>query len=142
VLEFNCRFGDPETQVVLPLLETDLLEIFEACVNGMLINTTILWKNNAAVCVVLASQGYPENVESGKVVTIETLPEAMVCFHAGTRSENGKLLTSGGRVFGLTTWMEDIERAVKKVYSNIDKVSFEGIQYRKDIAHHALESAK
>jgi phosphoribosylamine--glycine ligase len=142
VLEFNCRFGDPETQVVLPLLETDLLEIFEACVNGMLINTTILWKNNAAVCVVLASQGYPENVESGKVVTIETLPEAMVCFHAGTRSENGKLLTSGGRVFGLTTWAEDIEHAVKKVYSNIDKVSFEGIQYRKDIAHHALEGAK
>jgi phosphoribosylamine--glycine ligase len=142
VLEFNCRFGDPETQVVLPLLATDLLDIFEACVSETLVNTTILWKSNAAVCVVLASAGYPENVESGKVVTIEPLPEAMVCFHAGTRSENGKLLTAGGRVFGLTTWAEDIERAVKKVYSNIDKVSFEGIQYRKDIAHQALEGAK
>lgn len=138
VLEFNCRFGDPETQVVLPLLETDLLEIAEACVNGTLTTSKILWKSSAAVCVVLASRGYPEKVESGEVVTIEALPEDMVCFHAGTKVGNENILTSGGRVFGLTAWADDIERAVRRVYSNIDKVCFDGVQYRKDIARRSL----
>lgn len=140
VLEFNCRFGDPETQVVLPLLETDLLEIAEACVNGNLADVNIHWKQGAAVCVVLASKGYPEKVESGKSVTIEELPEDMVCFHAGTKTDSGNIITSGGRVFGLTAWASDIENAVMKVYSNVDKISFEGMQYRKDIAHRALLS--
>jgi phosphoribosylamine--glycine ligase len=85
VLEFNCRFGDPETQVVLPLLKTDLLEIVEACVNGTLQEVDIRWKSGAAVCVVLASRGYPEKVESGKLVKIEELPEDIVCFYAGTK---------------------------------------------------------
>jgi len=138
-LEFNCRFGDPETQVVLPLLETDLVEIAEACADENLANINIQWKNSAAVCVVLASKGYPEKVESGKVVTIEQLPDDMVCFHAGTKMENEKLITSGGRVFGLTAWAEDIASAVKKVYANIGKVTFDGMQYRKDIARKALE---
>ena len=142
VLEFNCRFGDPETQVVLPLLEIDLLEIANACVDGNLANINVQWKNGAAVCVVLASKGYPEKVESGKSSTIETLPDDMVCFHAGTKSENGNLITSGGRVFGLTAWAGDIQNAVNKVYSNIDKVTFDGMQYRKDIAHRALEGVK
>lgn len=142
VLEFNSRFGDPETQIILPLLETDLIEIAEACVGGTLANVNIRWKSGAAVCVVLASKGYPEKVESGKVVTIEKLPNDMVCFHAGTKTENGNLITSGGRVFGLTAWAEDIASAVKKVYANIDKVTFDGMQYRKDIAHRALEGAK
>jgi len=137
-LEFNCRFGDPETQVVLPLLETDLVEIAAACSDGNLANINIQWKNSAAVCVVLASKGYPEKVESGKVVTIEKLPDDMVCFHAGTKMDNANLITSGGRVFGLTAWAEDIANAVKRVYSNIDKVTFDGMQYRKDIAHRAL----
>jgi phosphoribosylamine--glycine ligase len=141
-LEFNCRFGDPETQVVLPLLETDLVEIAEACADGNLSNINIQWKDNAAVCVVLASKGYPEKVKNGKVVTIEQLPDDMVCFHAGTKTENGKLITSGGRVFGLTAWAEDIASAVKKVYANIDKVTFDGMQYRRDIAHRALEGVK
>ena len=141
-LEFNCRFGDPETQVVLPLLETDLVEITEACVDGNLANINIQWKNGAAVCVVLASKGYPEKVESGKVVTIEQLPDDMVCFHAGTKMENENLITSGGRVFGLTAWAEDIASAVKKVYANIGKITFDGIQYRKDIAHRAVEGVK
>lgn len=141
-LEFNCRFGDPETQVVLPLLETDLLDIANACADGNLASIHIQWKNNAAVCVVFASKGYPEKVESGKVVTIGQLPKDMVCFHAGTKTENGNLITSGGRVFGLNAWAEDIASAVKKVYANIDKVSFDGMQYRKDIAHRALEGAK
>jgi phosphoribosylamine--glycine ligase len=141
-LEFNCRFGDPETQVVLPLLETDLVEIAAACADGNLANIHIQWKNSAAVCVVLASKGYPEKVESGKVVIIEKLPDDLVCFHAGTKIENGNLVTSGGRVFGLTARAEDIGNAVKKVYANIDMVTFDGMQYRKDIAHRALVGIK
>jgi len=142
VLEFNCRFGDPETQVVLPLLETDLLEIADACVNGNLAGIDIRWKNEAAVCVVLASKGYPEKVEIGKPVTIEELPEGLVCFHAGTRMESEDIYTSGGRVFGLTAWSSDISNAVHKVYSNISKISFDGMQYRRDIAAHAWEATK
>ncbi|MCL4270383.1 MAG: phosphoribosylamine--glycine ligase [Anaerolineales bacterium] len=138
-LEFNCRFGDPETQVVLPLLETDLVEIAKACADGNLANINIHWKNSTAVCVVLASKGYPEKVESAKFVTIEQLPYDMVCFHAGTKMENENLITSGGRVFGLTAWAEDIASAVKKVYANIGKVTFDGMQYRKDIARKALK---
>ena len=138
-LEFNCRFGDPETQVVLPLLETDLIEIAAACADGNLANINIQWKNNAAVCVVLASKGYPEKVESGKVVTIEKLPDDMVCFHAGTKTENGNLITSGGRVFGLTAWADNIKTAIHNVYANIGKISFEGVQYRTDIAGKALQ---
>ncbi|NWF65412.1 MAG: phosphoribosylamine--glycine ligase [Chloroflexi bacterium] len=137
-LEFNCRFGDPETQVVLPLLETDLVEIAKACTDGNLANINIQWKNGAAVCVVLASKGYPEKAESGKIITIEAFPDDMVCFHAGTKMENKNLITSGGRVFGLTAWAEDTASAVKKVYANIGKVTFDGMQYRKDIAHCAL----
>jgi phosphoribosylamine--glycine ligase len=142
VLEFNCRFGDPETQVVLPLLETDLLEVVEACVDTNLANMNMRWKNGAAVCVVLASKGYPEKVESGKQVIIEELPDDMVCFHAGTTINNGNIITSGGRVFGLTAWSSDIENAVNQVYSNIHKISFEGMHFRKDIAHRALEGAQ
>jgi len=142
VLEFNCRFGDPETQVVLPLLETDLVEIAEACVDGRLNEVNVQWKNNAAVCVVLASKGYPEKPEKGQIVSFGELPENMICFHAGTKTENGNAITSGGRVFGLTSWGNDIASAVEKVYSNIDKVKFEGMQYRKDIAYRALEGEK
>jgi phosphoribosylamine--glycine ligase len=142
VLEFNCRFGDPETQVVLPLLETDLLDIAEASVNGNLAGVNIRWKNSAAVCVVLASKGYPEKVESGKEVTFSQLPENMVCFHAGTKADGDKVLTAGGRVFGLTARANDISSAIDAVYVNIKKVSFEGMQYRSDIAHRALEGAK
>jgi phosphoribosylamine---glycine ligase len=142
VLEFNCRFGDPETQVVLPLLETDLLDIADACANGALEDMDIRWKHDAAVCVVLAGQGYPEKVASGKSITLEELPEDMVCFHAGTKMDHRRIITAGGRVFGLTAWAPDIESALNKVYSNLQKISFEGMQYRSDIAHRALEGAK
>ena len=142
VLEFNCRFGDPETQAVLPLLETDLLEIVEACVNGNLADLKVAWKDCAAVCVVLASRGYPEKVESGKPVSIEALPKDMMCFHAGTKCENGKVITAGGRVFGMTAWADDLSQALEKVYSNVHKIVFDGIQYRTDIARRALEGAK
>jgi phosphoribosylamine--glycine ligase len=139
-LEFNCRFGDPETQVVLLLLETDLIEIAKACADGNLANINIQWKNNAAVCVVLASKGYPEKVESGKIITIETLPDDVVCFHAGTKMENKNLITSGGRVFGLTARADNIKAAIHNVYANIGKISFEGVQYRKDIAGKAFQA--
>ena len=138
VLEFNCRFGDPETQVVLPLLETDLVEIAEACVDGRLNEVDVHWKNGAAVCVVLASKGYPEKPEKGQVVSFSELPEDMICFHAGTKQNGTDVVTAGGRVFGLTAWSSDIANAVQKVYANIDKVTFDGMQYRKDIAHRAL----
>ena len=139
-LEFNCRFGDPETQAVLPLLETDLLDIAEACVDGTLDHLNICWKKGASVCVVLASKGYPENVKSGKCVEFEMLPANTVCFHAGTKMDNGQVITAGGRVFGLTAWADNIESAVKQVYANINKILFDGMQYRKDIAQRALRT--
>jgi len=142
VLEFNCRFGDPETQAVLPLLETDLVEIAEACVDGQLSGIDVQWKNEAAVCIVLASKGYPEKPEKGKVVSFGELPEDMICFHAGTKQNGTDIVTSGGRVFGLTVWSSDIASAAGIVYANIDKVTFEGMQYRKDIAHRAMGGAK
>ena len=138
VLEFNCRFGDPETQVVLPLLETDLLDIAEACVDGKLADLSIEWKDGAAVCVVLASKGYPEKAANEELVTFGELPEDTVCFHAGTKTENGNIVAAGGRVLGLTAWAEDIEAAIDTVYSNVNQVSFEGMQYRKDIAGKVL----
>jgi len=142
VLEFNCRFGDPETQVVLPLLETDLVKIAEACIDGRLNKINVQWKNSAAVCVVLASKGYPEKPEKGQAVSFGKLPEGVICFHAGTKQSGADVVTAGGRVFGLTAWSSDIASAVQKVYANVDKVTFDGMQYRKDIAHRALEGAK
>jgi phosphoribosylamine--glycine ligase/phosphoribosylaminoimidazole synthetase len=140
-LEFNCRFGDPEAQAVLPLLETDFLDIAEACVNSTLKNMTIRWKAGAAVCVVLAGKGYPEKVENGKSVKFDALPANTICFHAGTKMDHGKVVTSGGRVFGITAWAKDIESAVRQVYANMDRVSFEGMQHRKDIAQRAIKGS-
>ncbi len=142
VLEFNCRFGDPETQAVLPLLETDLLDIADACINGNLANVNIHWKKGASVCVVLASKGYPEKVESGKQIEFSNLPENMICFHAGTKFENDGVITSGGRVLGLTAWANDIASAIDTVYSNMSSISFEGMNYRGDIGHRALKGVK
>ena len=142
VLEFNGRFGDPETQVVLPLLETDLLDILNACIDGNLKDIDITWKNESAVCVVLASKGYPEKVKVNKLVTFGDLPDNVVCFNAGTTNVNERVLTCGGRVLGLTAWAGDIQSAINAVYSNTKNVSFDGMQYRKDIANRALEGSK
>jgi phosphoribosylamine--glycine ligase/phosphoribosylformylglycinamidine cyclo-ligase len=142
VLEFNCRFGDPETQAVLPLLETDLVEIALACVEGRLAELHIHWKKAACACVVLASRGYPDQPEKGKRITFEELPGNMACFQAGTRSDGDAILTWGGRVLGLTAWAETIESAVEQVYNNIDKVRFKGRKYRTDIANQALKRTK
>ena len=140
VLEFNCRFGDPETQAVLPLLETDLADIMESCLDGRLGEINIRWKNNSAVCVVMAGREYPEKPENGQIISFGELPDGLVCFHAGTKIDGSRIVTAGGRVVGVTAWAGNIQCAMEKVYSNMGKISFEGMQFRKDIARHALEA--
>jgi phosphoribosylamine--glycine ligase len=140
-LEFNCRFGDPETQVVLPLLETDLLEIVEACVDGRLDQVDVDWKDQSAVCVVLASEGYPGKLVYGKLTQGSRQKyENGVCFHAGTRRDGNRIITAGGRVFGITAWDTTLAKAVRRVYGIVEKIHFEGMQYRKDIAWRALQT--
>lgn len=141
VLEFNCRFGDPETQAVLPLLETDLLEIAEACLDRKLRDLDIRWRQGTSVCVVLAGGGYPEKADRDKPVTIGGLPENMACFHAGTKLDGERIVTNGGRVVGLTAWADELDSAVEQVYANIHSISFDGMQYRKDIARRALPAS-
>lgn len=139
VLEFNCRFGDPETQAVLSLLETDLLEIAEACVVGNLAETDVRWRAGAAVCVVLASKGYPEKAETGQFISIGGLPQGVVCFHAGTKTDaEERLVTAGGRVLGVTAQAADLALAARLAYDAVEQVEFEGMQYRTDIAARAL----
>lgn len=140
VVEFNCRFGDPETQAVLPLLESDLVEIMNACASGDLAAKEISWSDKAAVCVVLASGGYPKSYR--KNLPIEGLETAKdlgaLIFHAGTTEVGGKILTSGGRVLGVTVTAENIRAAIEKVYKCVDAIKFEDMHYRKDIAARAL----
>jgi phosphoribosylamine--glycine ligase/phosphoribosylformylglycinamidine cyclo-ligase len=140
VLEFNCRFGDPETQAILPLLETDLLDIAEACAQGRLHEVEIRWKAGAAACVVLAAAGYPGKAEAGKLVTSQFGErENAIVFHAGTRLTHGQVFTAGGRVLGVTGWDITLEAALNRAYSAIGQVSFEGMQYRKDIGWRAVK---
>lgn len=146
VIEYNCRFGDPETQVVLPLLEGDLLEIMQATTNGTLAGVPVKWKDAYAACVVLASGGYPQTYESGKRITglvDGQLPggEATV-FHAGTRLEGGELVTAGGRVLGVTAVAETLLAAVKDAYATADHIHFEGMHKRSDIGARALHAAQ
>lgn len=141
VVEFNARFGDPETQVVLPLLDSDLVAIMCACADGMLADVPIHWKDGAAVCVVLASGGYPGHYEKGQEIHGLTDAEAMgaLVFHAGTAMKDGKLVTNGGRVLGVVGRGADISSAVDAAYAAATKISFKDAYYRKDIAHRALE---
>ncbi len=133
VIEYNARFGDPETQVILPMLKTDLMEIFEAIVDERLSEIKIEWEEGACVCVVLASGGYPEHYEKGKAISVGELDEDVVLCHAGTTRKEGVLVTSGGRVLGVCAKGKDIEAARQKAYANAEKISFEGMYYRKDI---------
>ncbi len=142
VIEYNARFGDPETQVILPMLKTDLMEIFEAIVDERLSEVKIEWKEGACVCLVLASGGYPERYEKGKEITLGQLDENVVLCHAGTAVKAGKLVTSGGRVLGVCARGKDIEEARKKAYANAEKISFEGMYYRKDIGVKYREISK
>jgi phosphoribosylamine--glycine ligase len=136
VLEYNARFGDPETQVVLPLLETDLLDIFDAVIDGRLDAVDIRWKDAAAVCVVAASKGYPEAYETGKEITFTgRFDDAVTVYHAGTaRRADGALVTAGGRVLGVTAVAPTVAEAREIAYKNLAKVRFEGLHARTDIA--------
>ena len=142
VVEFNCRFGDPETQVVLPLLDSDLAEIMLACATGTLDPSMVNWKSCSAVCVVMASGGYPASYENGKAITGLETAEAMenvAVFHAGTKAVEGEVLTEGGRVLGITALAEDIKSARNRAYEAVAKIHFDKAHYRSDIAWRALK---
>ena len=136
VLEFNVRFGDPEAQVVLPRLKGNFLELLQATAEGSLNKVKVGWKENACACVVLASRGYPGIYDKGKVIQgldrVAQMPAVMV-FHAGTASQNGKWMSAGGRVLGVTALGEDMTTAVNRAYQAIEKIHFEGMHYRRDI---------
>ena len=139
LLEFNCRFGDPEAQVVLPLLESDLLEITMDCVNQTLRPERVHWKTGSCACVVLASQGYPTT--ASPAAEISGLGTPMFCgrvFQAGTKRQSDKVFVSGGRVLGATAWGEDLRQALERAYAIVSQVSFQGMQYRHDIGGRGL----
>lgn len=139
ILEYNARFGDPETQVVLPRLKTDLLDIFNAIIDEKLDEINIEWDDKAAACVIMASGGYPEKYNIGYEIkgldtkTNEEIDDEIMVFHAGTKNEDGKYYTSGGRVLGVTALGEDLDQAIKKAYKRVEKIDFENMHYRKDI---------
>ena len=141
VLEFNARFGDPETQVYLPRLENDLLELLEASVDGTLGRVALRWSPLAAVCVVVASGGYPGSYAKGKPIqglaAAGRLPDTKV-FHAGTVLAGDQVLTSGGRVLGVTAWGKDLPQAQAKAYAAVQEIRFDGAQFRRDIAAKAF----
>jgi len=142
VLEFNARFGDPETQVILPRLEMDIIDIFLAVIEGQLSKIELKWNSNPVVCVIAASGGYPAKYQKGKVISglekLENEDNAFV-FHAGTKYQDGKIVTSGGRVLGMTAWAENIKEAKRMAYEGMEKISFEDMYYRKDIAQKAIK---
>ncbi len=145
VIEYNCRFGDPETQVVLPLLKTDLCDIIEAVYEQRLDSLDIEFSDGACACVVMASGGYPEKYDTGKVIS--GLDENGQCvgaeiYHAGTKADNGRLVTSGGRVLGVTAAGNSLEQALERAYKAVEGISFENAHYRKDIGKKALQALK
>ena len=134
VLEYNARFGDPETQVILPRLDSDFTDIVLSVIEGKLDKADIRWKKESAVCVILASGGYPKNYKKGLEIKIGDIDKDILLFHAGTKKgDDGKLLTNGGRVIGVTALGRNIEEARKKAYKNIEKIYFENMHFRKDI---------
>ncbi|MBI5564691.1 MAG: phosphoribosylamine--glycine ligase, partial [Chloroflexi bacterium] len=139
VLEYNCRFGDPETQAILPLLDTDLIDIAEACAIGQLNSIDVKWRSGAAACVVIASEGYPGHYPIGREIHgLDTSFENAVVFHAGTKLSEGKIVTAGGRVLGVTGWGEDLRAALDTAYAAVKSIEFEGLQYRRDIGWRAF----
>ncbi|MGQ9823978.1 MAG: phosphoribosylamine--glycine ligase [Desulfotomaculales bacterium] len=139
VLEFNARFGDPEAQPLLMLCRTDLVEIMESVLTGRLAGQEIRWAEGAAVCVVLASGGYPGPYEKGKVIAgLEEVPDDIMVFHAGTAFVNGQLVTAGGRVLGVTALAKSIPEAINRAYEGVKCINFEGMHYRRDIGQKAL----
>ena len=144
VIEYNCRFGDPETQVVLPLLKTDLLTIMQAVENETLGELNVEWRDGAAACVILASGGYPSHYEKGKAISLpDTLPENVTVYHAGDAlTAEGTLVTSGGRVLGVTAAAGTLEEALRDAYAAADTIDFAGKYLRRDIGRRALAAAK
>ena len=139
VIEYNCRFGDPETQVVLPLLESDLLTIMQAVTNGTLSETEVKFSDKNACCVIMASEGYPVKYEKGYEISID--PEiADRVYIAGAKAQDGRLLTNGGRVLGVTEIADNLETAIKNAYSSVEKISFGNAFYRHDIGQKALKA--
>ena len=142
VIEYNCRFGDPETQVVLPRLKTDIMDIFEAINNETLADLHIEWDDRACTCVIMASGGYPKSYPKG--IEINGLTDGQLdgvtVYHAGTKRDGDKLVTSGGRVLGVTALGESIEDALAKSYAGVEKIKFDGAHYRKDIGQKALKA--
>jgi len=142
VLEFNARFGDPETQAILPRLESDPLDALQACAEGRLSETELRWKPGASACVVAASQGYPGSYTVGHPIRgLEAAAEVpgVVVYHAGTSIDDGVYRTAGGRVLGVTATGPDLEAALRSAYDAIGRISFEGMVYRRDIGHRALK---
>lgn len=137
VIEYNCRFGDPETQVILPLLKSDLLDIMIATTNGNLDKVKVEFENKSAACIIMASEGYPLEYKKGFAINI---PKDIIerVYFAGVKKENEKLLTNGGRVLGITNIADTLDKAIKLSYNDISRVSFEGAYYRKDIGEKAL----
>lgn len=143
VLEFNARFGDPETQVYLYLLQNDLLELLMACVDGTLDKQQLNWKSGSAVCVIMASGGYPGSYQKGKIISGITDAEMdtnVKIFHAGTALNGDKFITNGGRVLGVTAYGETLQKARDAAYAAVDKIKFEGAYFRRDIAAKALKT--
>jgi len=140
VIEFNCRFGDPETQAILPLMTNDLVPILQACSTGKIDKMKIESQNKLAVCVVMAAGGYPGKYEQGRdIIGLERKFGAdVIIFHAGTKFANAKVVTNGGRVLGVTALGNDIREAIKRAYSAVGKITFDGAYYRKDIGYKAL----
>lgn len=144
VIEFNARFGDPETQVVLPLLDSDMAEVMMACVNGNLADLDIQWKDGAAVCVVMAAGGYPQGYRKGDVISgLDKAAElGATVFHAGTAVKDGNIVTNGGRVLGVTAIGTDIRKAVDNAYEAVRSIHFDDVHYRNDIAYRAIARLK
>ena len=137
VIEYNCRFGDPETQVVLPLLESDLFDIMQACSSGTLADTEVKFSRGAACCVIMASDGYPQKYDSGFEITFKDGIEKCV-YVAGAKTSDGKLLSAGGRVLGVTATAATLGEAIDKAYEGVTKVSFGNAYFRRDIGKRAL----
>lgn len=144
VIEYNCRFGDPETQVVLPRLKTDIVDIFEAIDNETLSALDVEWSDDACACVIMASGGYPKSYPKGIEITGLTNGQldGVTVYHAGTKLQGNELVTSGGRVLGVTALGDTLENALKKSYDAVGKIHFEGAHYRRDIGKRALEANK
>lgn len=142
VIEYNCRFGDPETQVVLPLLESDLLTVMEAVTDGRLAETEVKFAGDSACCVVVASGGYPQSYEKGHEISIGELEGKTDVFIAGAKLDGDRLVTSGGRVLGVTSVAPTLGEAIDTAYRNVEKIDFEKAYYRRDIGKRALEAER